>query len=135
MESEIKQKKGRKKAFVPPTLDDVQAYMDEIGECRFTAVKFWNYYEANGWRVGSHVMKSWTSACVTWQKREDARAARRAQLDAKMDEREAARQAHIDAKMDAREARRTSQMMRKPADNYIAPTAKDLEEVRRDYDF
>ncbi len=49
METELKPQKGRKKSFVPPTLDDVQAYMDEIGECRFTAVKFWKYYEAKGW--------------------------------------------------------------------------------------
>ena len=119
--------------FEKPTVEEVAAHIRENGYT-FDAEEFWNFYESKGWRVGKHVMKSWASACVTWQKREDERAARRAQLDAKMAEREAARQAHIDARMDAREARRTSLMMRKPADNYIAPTAKDLEEVRRDFD-
>ena len=49
MDFEIKQKKGRKSAFIPPTLDEVQAYMDEIGEHRFTALRFWKLVLDN-WR-------------------------------------------------------------------------------------
>ena len=46
MGSAEEQKKGRKRVFIPPTPQDVQAYMDQIGVTRFTAVKFCNYYEA-----------------------------------------------------------------------------------------
>ena len=75
MESEIKQKKGRKKAFVPPTLDDVQAYMDEIGECRFTALKFWNYYEAKGWMLGRAKMRCWKIVLNNWNERDNQKGA------------------------------------------------------------
>ena len=119
--------------FEKPTVEEIAAHIREKGYT-FDAEEFWNFYESKGWRVGSHVMKSWTSACVTWQKRRDDDAKRQARIDAKMDEREAARQAHIDAKMDEREAKRARQMQKR-ADNYIAPTEEDLEEVRRDYNF
>ena len=33
---EIDSQKGRKKAFIPPTLEEVQAYMDQKGESSFT---------------------------------------------------------------------------------------------------
>ena len=95
---------------------------------------FWNFYESKGWRVGSHVMKSWTSACVTWQKRIDAEkkreAARTAHIDAKMDERSEKLTAHIDAKMDEREAKRERRSGggRKKADNYIASTPEQVKE-------
>ena len=78
MESEIKQKKGRKKAFVPPTLDDVQTYMDEIGEHRFTALRFWNYYEAKGWILGKARMRFWKLVLDNWIERENSKAARKA---------------------------------------------------------
>ena len=76
----------------------------------FDAEHFWSFYTAKGWRVGSHVMKSWHAACTTWQKNSDQRekceAIRQAHYDAKMDEREAIRQAHIDARFDKRDAAR-----------------------------
>ena len=80
--------------FAKPTLQEVAAYVRDKGFA-FDPEQFWNYYESNGWRVGSHAMKSWQAACVTWQKKEcrDAR-------------REAARQAHIDARIDERERMR-----------------------------
>ena len=132
--------------FVKPTLEEVADYIRENG-FTFDAVHFWNFYESNGWRVGYRQMKSWRSACVTWQKNDDKRAARAAHidammaaraahLDAKMDE----RTAHIDAKMDERERKREAKRSsgggsRKPSDNYIKPTEADLEEVRRDFAF
>ena len=73
MDSEFNQKKGRKRAFVPPTLDDVQAYMDKIGECRFTAVRFCNYYEAKGWMLGRTKMKNWKVALNIWVERENTK--------------------------------------------------------------
>lgn len=64
-------KKGRKRAFVPPTLDEVQAYMDEIGESRFTAVRFWNYYEAKGWVLGKSKMRFWKCVLDNWVRTEN----------------------------------------------------------------
>ena len=55
--------------FVKPTVDEVAAYVREKGYT-FDPVSFWNYYESNGWKVGRNTMKSWTSACVTWQRKE-----------------------------------------------------------------
>ena len=59
-------KKGRKKVFIPPTIQDVQTYMDQIGETRFTAEKFWNYYEARGWTLGKSKMRYWKVVLDNW---------------------------------------------------------------------
>ena len=48
-DSEKIQKARRCNVLVKPTLEEVQAYMDKVEEDRFTAVKFWKYYEAKGW--------------------------------------------------------------------------------------
>ena len=55
--------------FVKPTVDEVAAHIREKGYT-FDPLSFWNYYESNGWKVGRNTMKSWTSACVTWQRKE-----------------------------------------------------------------
>ena len=60
--------------FVPPSVDEVQAYMDEIGETRFTALKFWNYYEARGWILGKAKMKFWKRVVDNWVNTENERA-------------------------------------------------------------
>ena len=65
MDSE-KSKKGRNKIFVPPTLEEVQSYMDEIGETRFSAERFWNYYEAKGWVLGRSKMRFWKLVLDNW---------------------------------------------------------------------
>ncbi len=86
--------RGKARMFQPPSVDEVAAYIAAHGYS-FDAEEFWNFYESKGWRIGAHIMKSWTSACATWQKRRKREAAI-----------EAARQAHIDAKMDERESAR-----------------------------
>ena len=118
-------------------MEEVAAHIREKGYV-FDAEEFWNFYESKGWRIGSHVMKSWQSACVTWQKKREhdamAEAARTAHYDAKMAEHEAARTAHIDAKMDAREKKRETQMAsRRHADNWIAPTPEQIKEFEDDF--
>ena len=59
--------------FVKPTVEEVAAHIRKKGY-KFDAEEFWNFYESKGWRIGSHVMKSWTSACVTWQKKREREA-------------------------------------------------------------
>ena len=63
--------------FVPPTLDEVQAYMDEIGERRFSALKFWNYYEAKGWVLGKSKMRFWKRVMDNWANKENDKSNRR----------------------------------------------------------
>ena len=86
--------KEPEKRFVKPTLQEVAAYVAEK-KYAIDPEAFWNFYESKGWKVGRTQMKSWKSACVTWQKRyEDSNA------------QAAERQAHIDAKMDERYEKR-----------------------------
>jgi len=32
------------------------------------AIQFFDYYEANGWRVGKNPMKDWKAAVRTWER-------------------------------------------------------------------
>lgn len=59
----------KKKGFVKPTLEEVQAY---IKEQRFivNAETFIDYYESNGWKVGKNPMKDWKAAVRTWEQKE-----------------------------------------------------------------
>lgn len=55
--------------FAKPTPEELSAYCDEMGYT-FDPEMFFAYYEGNGWMAGNHPMKSWKSACVTWQRNE-----------------------------------------------------------------
>ena len=82
--------KEPEKRFVKPTLQEVAAYVAEKNY-KFDPEAFWNFYESKGWKVGRVSMKSWKSACVTWQKSLEGRLTRQQEIDAKMDERYARR--------------------------------------------
>jgi len=57
LESKVKSKK--------PSLDEVKIFFKEKGH-PLEAEKFFDYYEANGWRVGKNPMKSWKPAVNNW---------------------------------------------------------------------
>lgn len=59
--------------FVPPTVDEVQAYCLERNN-GIDANLFVDFYEARGWMVGKGKMKSWKAAVRTWEKRNAAAA-------------------------------------------------------------
>lgn len=106
-----------RKVFVKPSLAEVAAHVAAKGYT-FDPEAFWNFYESKGWKVGSHAMKSWTSACVTWQK---------------IDERRQKWRAHIDAKMDEREKVRLARMTsRRRADNYVGSTESQVRDFARE---
>ena len=65
---EDKPKRKKRSAFVRPTLEQVQEYIEHKGYS-VDAEAFVAYYESNGWRVGSSKMSSWQSAVFTWHKR------------------------------------------------------------------
>lgn len=58
-------KEKRSVRFVPPTLDEVKAYVAEKGY-KVDPVAWWHHYDGNGWMCGKTPMKNWKSAIVTW---------------------------------------------------------------------
>ena len=61
--------KKEKKEFIPPTIEEVQAYIKEKGY-NFSAQAFIDYYEADGWHYGKGArrkkMSNWKQACASW---------------------------------------------------------------------
>ena len=54
-------------AFHPPTVEEVKAYCLERNN-KVDAVRFVDYYTANGWKVGKNPMKDWRAAVRTWER-------------------------------------------------------------------
>lgn len=57
------------KRFIPPSLEEVQAYIIEKGYS-VDAESFIAFYQSKNWYVGKNKMKDWKAAIVTWEKRE-----------------------------------------------------------------
>lgn len=64
-EEDKEKEKGIVKGFQKPSLEDLKAFFREKG-FPAEAEKFFDYYEANGWRVGRNPMKKWPSAAANW---------------------------------------------------------------------
>lgn len=58
--------------FTKPTVDEIQAYCRERGNA-VDPQRFFDFYEAKGWRVGNQPMKDWQAAVRTWEGRDSAR--------------------------------------------------------------
>ncbi|MPM74523.1 hypothetical protein SDC9_121511 [bioreactor metagenome] len=58
--------------FTKPTVDEIRVYCRERGNA-IDAQRFFDFYEAKGWRVGSQPMKDWQAAVRTWEWRDSAR--------------------------------------------------------------
>lgn len=56
--------------FVPPSVEQVQAYCQERRNA-VNPVAFVAYYTSNGWKVGRNPMRNWRAAVVTWEKNPD----------------------------------------------------------------
>ena len=54
------------KRNIPPTPEEVAAYLAEIGERRFTANEFCDYYTARGWRTRAGPIRDWQACVRTW---------------------------------------------------------------------
>lgn len=65
---------SKKKAavFKKPAVEEVRQYCKERGN-DIDADTFWDYYEANGWRVGRTPMKDWKAAVRTWERKNKPR--------------------------------------------------------------
>ena len=53
--------------FIPPTVEEVQAYCKERNN-KVDAQVFVDFYESKGWLVGKNKMKDWKAAVRTWER-------------------------------------------------------------------
>ena len=57
--------------FVPPTLEEIKQYSEEIGNQLVDPVSFFEYYSANGWIQGKNKkLRDWKAAFRLWIRRE-----------------------------------------------------------------
>lgn len=54
--------------FEKPTIEEIREYIF-LKDYDVDAEWFYNYYEANGWKVGRNKMKSWKACLSTWNQR------------------------------------------------------------------
>ncbi len=69
-ENNKKKKEGKKteKKFIKPTIEEVKTYVLN-SNLNVDPEYFYDYYEANGWRVGKDTMKDWQAAVRNWHRR------------------------------------------------------------------
>ena len=58
--------------FTKPTVAEIRDYCRERGN-GIDPQRFFDFYEAKGWRVGNQPMKDWQAAVRTWESREPAK--------------------------------------------------------------
>jgi uncharacterized protein YdaU (DUF1376 family) len=58
--------KIKTKKFIKPTIQEIKDYCLERNNI-VNVEKFFNYYEANGWKVGKNPMKDWKACIRTWE--------------------------------------------------------------------
>jgi hypothetical protein len=73
---ETKKQRNNSSAFAPPNENDVYNFMGEYSvqkhmqwtdeKINTEAAKFFNYYEANGWKQGRNPMKDWKASARNW---------------------------------------------------------------------
>ena len=66
-DKEVKPKASAKR-FVKPELKQCMDYFAEKGSTVYEGEKMYDFYEANGWRVGKNPMKDWKAAARNWMK-------------------------------------------------------------------
>lgn len=60
--------KKPQKRFVPPTVEQVQAYIDQLN-LNLDAGVFVDHYTGNGWKVGPNKMKDWQATARNWSRK------------------------------------------------------------------
>lgn len=64
------QKGNKSNRLVKPTMEEIEAYCIERKNA-VDPIQFFDYYEANGWKVGRNSMKDWKAAVRTWERNEN----------------------------------------------------------------
>lgn len=79
-EREVRKSIGAKAPALPrmtrPTLLEVKDYIQEKGY-KVIAEQWYDFYEANGWKVGRNPMKDWKACIRSWNQREQKEQANR----------------------------------------------------------
>lgn len=60
---------AKRTAFVPPTQEEVEAYVQEKGYSHFDTERFIDFYTSKGWMIGKNKMKDWQASVRGWYKR------------------------------------------------------------------
>lgn len=69
-EKESKRDKKTGSRFKPPAREEAEAYVREQKLDRVNLDKFFDYYTANGWKVGKNPMKDWKATLRNWNRTE-----------------------------------------------------------------
>ena len=69
---EDKNKSDKRVVFVPPTVDEVRAYVNEKGYA-INPEAFVDFYTSKGWMIGSNKMKDWRACVRTWVRKDKTR--------------------------------------------------------------
>lgn len=64
-----KENKEKRQLFIPPTIEEAQAYISEKGY-KVDAERFVDFYTSKGWMVGKNKMKDWKSAIRNWSRQD-----------------------------------------------------------------
>lgn len=67
-ENEIKEKEIKRKAFIKPTVSEIQNYCVERNN-GINAEAFYDFYESKNWYVGKNKMIDWKACVRTWERR------------------------------------------------------------------
>lgn len=65
--NDIGQTKTKRKKFIKPTVQEVEAYCKERNN-GIDANRFVDYYEARGWMLGKNHIKDWKACIRTWER-------------------------------------------------------------------
>ena len=67
---ESEREKSATSRFVPPTVEEVEAYCRERGN-NIDAGMFVDFYTSKGWKVGKETMRDWKASVRTWERGRD----------------------------------------------------------------
>jgi hypothetical protein len=68
-EKEKGNRADKPRRFTRPAVEEIRAYCRERGN-NIDPQRFFDFYEAKGWRVGNQPMQDWQAALRTWEGRE-----------------------------------------------------------------
>jgi hypothetical protein len=69
--SYCREKKPQQNNFLKPSIEEIEAYCMERKNA-VDPIQFFDYYEANGWKVGRNSMKDWKAAVRTWERNDSS---------------------------------------------------------------
>ena len=65
-DNEVVRKAPQGVSFTPPSLKEIESYISKMGYEEIDAQRFYDYYQAVGWRVGNASMQDWRAAIRRW---------------------------------------------------------------------